>query len=148
MKLTKTRVQQFYRAFGPFLKPYRWQIMGAYVALLATVGMTLLRPWPLKLVLDSVILDKRPLSEILPWAPAWISAADKHLLLTLLCVALVAIVLLESFFSYWQKVSVLRSRAIGDDRYSGARFHACSNTAKSRRRTANRRRHSTIDLRR
>ena len=105
MKLTKTRVQQFYRAFGPFLKPYRWQIMGAYVALLATVGMTLLRPWPLKLVLDSVILDKRPLSEILPWAPAWISAADKHLLLTLLCVALVAIVLLESFFSYWQKVS-------------------------------------------
>jgi len=79
--------------------------MGAYVALFATVGMTLLRPWPLKLVLDSVILDKRPLNQIMPWAPTWIAGADKHLLLTLLCVTLVAIVLLESLFSYWQKVS-------------------------------------------
>jgi ATP-binding cassette subfamily B protein len=105
VKLTKTRVQQFYRAFGPFLKPYRWQIVGAYAALFATVGMTLLRPWPLKLVLDSVIIDKRPMSEMLPWAPGWIASADKHLLLTLLCVALVGIVLLESLFSYWQKVS-------------------------------------------
>ena len=26
----KIRVRQFYRAFGPFLKPYRWQIGGAY----------------------------------------------------------------------------------------------------------------------
>ena len=29
---SEERVRQFYRAFGPFLKPYRWQIAGAYVA--------------------------------------------------------------------------------------------------------------------
>ena len=56
--VTRQRVRQFYKAFGPFLNSYRWQIAGAYGALLATVCMTLLRPWPLKLILDSVILDK------------------------------------------------------------------------------------------
>lgn len=105
MNFARLRVRQFYKAFGPFLKPYRLQFAGAYVALFATVGMTLLRPWPLKLVLDSVILDKRPLAEALPWIPSSIAAADKQLLLTLLCAALVAIVLLESLFSYWQKIS-------------------------------------------
>ena len=28
--VTRQRVRQFYKAFGPFLKPYRWQIAGAY----------------------------------------------------------------------------------------------------------------------
>jgi ABC-type multidrug transport system fused ATPase/permease subunit len=103
--VTKQRVRQFYKAFGPFLKPYKWQIASAYGALIATVCMTLLRPWPLKLILDSVILDKRSLSDTLPWLPSAISSVDKTLLLTLLCVSLVTIVLLESLFSYWQKIS-------------------------------------------
>ena len=102
---SKVRVGQFYRAFGPFLKPYRWQIGGAYAALIATVAMTLLRPWPLKLVLDVVLLGKRQLTDVLPWLPASAAGVDKTLLLTLLCVSLVVIVLLESLFSYWQKIS-------------------------------------------
>lgn len=102
---SKVRVGQFYRAFGPFLKPYRWQIGGAYAALFATVGMTLLRPWPLKLVLDVVLLEKRELTDVLPWLPGTVDGIDKILLLTLLCVSLVVIVLLESLFSYWQKIS-------------------------------------------
>src|SRR5687767_12318871 len=99
------RMRQFYRAFGPFLKPYRWQIGGAYAALIATVAMTLLRPWPLKLVLDVVLLGKRELTDVLPWLPDALGSIDKILLLTLLCVSLVVIVLLESLFSYWQKIS-------------------------------------------
>ena len=99
------RMRQFYRAFGPFLKPYKWRIGGAYAALIATVAMTLLRPWPLKLVLDVVLLGKRELTDVLPWLPAAFGGIDKILLLTLLCVSLVVIVLLESIFSYWQKIS-------------------------------------------
>lgn len=99
------RVRHFYRAFGPFLKPYRWRIGGAYAALLATVAMTLLRPWPLKLVLDTVLLDKRSLTDVLPWLPTAVNSIDKTLLLTILCVSLVVIVLFESLFSYWQKIS-------------------------------------------
>lgn len=103
--IRRRQIQQLYRAFGPFLKPYKWQIAGAYASLVATVLMTLLRPWPLKLILDGVLLEKRSLAETLPWAPAWLLGADKQLLLTVFCVSLVAIVLLESLFSYWQKIS-------------------------------------------
>lgn len=101
----KERIGQFYRAFGPFLKPYRWSIAGAYAALFATVAMTLLRPWPLKLVLDAVLLDKRKLTDLLWFLPASVNSIEKTTLLTLLCASLVCIVLLESLFSYWQKIS-------------------------------------------
>ena len=103
--MTREKIRQFYKAFGPFLNPYRWQIVGAYISLFATVAMTLLRPWPLKLILDVVLLDKKTLTDILPWLPSAAAHIDKPLLLTLLCVSLVTIVLLESLFSYWQKVS-------------------------------------------
>ena len=99
------RIRQLYHAFGPFLKPYKWRIAGAYVALLATVGMTLLRPWPLKLVLDVVLLENRTMADILPWAPGVLDTLAKPMLLTILCSSLVVIVLFESLFSYAQKIS-------------------------------------------
>ncbi|HYP14377.1 MAG TPA: ABC transporter ATP-binding protein [Bryobacteraceae bacterium] len=86
------------------MKPYGFKATLAYVALAASVGMTLLRPWPLKLILDSVILEKQSLSAALPFLPSGLDTLDKHLLLTILCGALVAIVLLESIFGFWQKI--------------------------------------------
>jgi ATP-binding cassette, subfamily B, bacterial len=97
------RVRTLYRVFGPYLKPYRRDMVLAYVALGATVGMSLLRPWPLKLVLDSVLLSKRKISETVPLIPNSIDAWDPMWLLTLLCGALVLISALEGGFSYLQK---------------------------------------------
>lgn len=99
-----SRIRSVYRAFGPFLLPYRGKSALAYVALAASVGMTLLRPWPLKLILDSVILDKQSLSQAIPFLPSVVNSFDKHLLLTILCLSLVCIVVLESVFGFWQKV--------------------------------------------
>jgi ATP-binding cassette subfamily B protein len=98
------RVRSFYRVFGPYLRPYRGRVLLAYAALLASVVAALGRPWPLKLILDSVILGKEPISGFLPFLPASIDSWDKYLLLTLLCIALVVIVLIESMFGYWQKI--------------------------------------------
>jgi ATP-binding cassette, subfamily B, bacterial len=98
------RLSAVYRVFGSFVKPYKAQAALAYAALAATVGMTLLKPWPLKLVLDSVILEKKSLTDALPLLPSVVDAWDKHLVLTVLCIALVCIVVLESFFGYWQKI--------------------------------------------
>ncbi len=97
------RVRKLYRVFGPFLRPYRGQITFAYLALGATVGMALLRPWPLKLILDSIILRKRPLPTF-GLLPADINNWDPTLLLTILCGSLVLIVVLESAFGYGQKL--------------------------------------------
>src|SRR5688500_1454952 len=98
------RLGAVYRVFGSFLKPYRGQAAFACIALAASVGMTLLKPWPLKLVLDCVILEKQSIAEALPLLPSVVNAWDKHLLLTVLCIALVSIVVLESLFGYWQKI--------------------------------------------
>jgi ATP-binding cassette, subfamily B, bacterial len=98
------RLRAIYRTFGPFLKPYRGRGALAYAALAASVGMTLLKPWPLKLILDSVILEKKSVTEALPLLPAFVNSWDKQLLLTLLCISLVIVVVLQSLFGYWQKV--------------------------------------------
>jgi ATP-binding cassette subfamily B protein len=76
----------------------------AYAALAAMVGMAVARPWPLKLVLDVIILRKATLQETVPIAPALFDSLDRSTLLALLCVALVCMSLLEAFFGYLQKV--------------------------------------------
>jgi len=72
------------------VSPYRRQIVLAYVALGVSVASTALRPWPLKFLLDNVILGKTS------WDPRW--------MVVLLCAALVVIVLIESTSGYFQKV--------------------------------------------
>jgi ABC-type multidrug transport system fused ATPase/permease subunit len=100
-----SRIKRLYRVFGPYLRPYRARIALAYVNLGLSIAMMLLRPWPLKLVLDGVILDKRRLSESVPFVPPWVDGLDPYLLVTLLSASLVVIVLLESAFGYLQKLT-------------------------------------------
>ncbi len=68
--------------------------MLAYVALAVSVGATALRPWPLKYLLDSVILGKTR------YDPAW--------MVFCLCAALVIVVLIESTAGYFQKLLFAR----------------------------------------
>src|SRR5688572_3373372 len=98
------RVRTLYSVFGPYLRPYASQILIAYVALAGSIVMALARPWPLKLILDSVILGKARISESVPFVPAAADSWDKYLLLTLLAISFVVIVLIESTFGYIQKV--------------------------------------------
>jgi ABC-type multidrug transport system fused ATPase/permease subunit len=74
--------------------PYRRQIALAYLALGVSVSATALRPWPLKYLLDSVILQK--------------TSSDPRWLVLLLCTALVVIVLIESTAGYFQKLLFAR----------------------------------------
>ena len=98
------RIKTLYRVFGPYLKPYRGKIALAYVALGASILMTLAKPWPLKLVLDSVLLGKRKISETIPMLPSAVDGWGPYELLAALCIALVAIALLEALFGFFQKV--------------------------------------------
>lgn len=104
MKSSIGRVRVLYRVFGPYLRPYERRMMLAYCALFASVAMGLARPWPLKLVLDSVILGKRNISAKIPILPAWVDSIGPGLLLTVLCAALVLVTMLESAFGYLQKL--------------------------------------------
>lgn len=100
-RITPGDVYRVYRLFGPHLKTYwKWFLL-AYLALFASVAMNLLKPWPLKLILDYVLLDKpmpRPVMLLSSMA-----GHDKLLLLALLSAAIVGIFFLEGVFSFTRK---------------------------------------------
>ena len=55
-------IWKLYGTFGPHLKPYwKWFVL-AYAGLIGTILMNLVKPWPLKLIFDYILLDK-PLPE-------------------------------------------------------------------------------------
>ncbi|HYN82885.1 MAG TPA: ABC transporter ATP-binding protein [Gemmatimonadaceae bacterium] len=87
------------------LSPYlRGRKRDLALALLSTVGFMLLRllePWPIKIVLDNVLLGK-PLPESLSFVGDW--TGGRTGLLNLVVVAIVVIAVLSGFFYYWQNV--------------------------------------------
>jgi ATP-binding cassette, subfamily B, bacterial len=102
------RIRKLYRVFGPYARPYRKQILLAYVALAGSVGAAAMRPWPLKFILDGVILRKRSLEETVPFFPGNLDNWDPHWLIFLFCALLVAIALIESTAGYFQKLLFAR----------------------------------------
>ena len=44
-----------WRLFGPFIRPYRWRVALALLASVGSVATDLLRPWPLKIIVDNVL---------------------------------------------------------------------------------------------
>src|SRR5713101_6529127 len=96
---TKFRlIAKIYRTFLPYLKPYWLRILVAYASLIGMVLMTVLEPWPLKLIFDHILWNK-PLPDRIG-SLTWVFGADRLALTTLFCFALLFIVLLNSVFSY------------------------------------------------
>ena len=111
-----------YRIFGPHLRPYwRWFAVG-YAAMGAAVLTKTLTPYPLKWILDHVLLAK-PLSagrgaEILAALPR-----DPHALLAWLCVAMVALVFLQGVFSYFQRYWIASAARLANNDIRNHVFH-------------------------
>ncbi|MGH7062703.1 MAG: ABC transporter ATP-binding protein [Stellaceae bacterium] len=66
----------------PYLRPYRWQVAWALTQVFLITGFELLKPWPLKVVIDNV-LGGKPLS----FSPGW----PPTRLLVFACIGIVAI---------------------------------------------------------
>ncbi len=95
------RLGKIYGIFAPHLKPYwRWFLFG-YMALIGAVFMNLLKPWPLKIILDYIILDN-PMPESLQYLTALIGPA-KQTLLTIFAISIVLVYFCEGLFSFTQK---------------------------------------------
>ncbi|MDZ7342902.1 MAG: ABC transporter ATP-binding protein/permease [candidate division KSB1 bacterium] len=90
-----------YKVFARHYKKY-WKILTvAYLFLFATIGVAVLAPWPLKLILDHLILDEpagAPFTFLNPWFEN-----EPKLMLLALAVAIVLIAILEAVFSYINK---------------------------------------------
>lgn len=90
------------------------------VALLMTFGMLatrLLEPWPLKVILDSVV-GKRPLSGSFAWLGEW-SGGDKYALLGILAGITLLLGVASGFFYYWANILTAKvgQRVVADLRH-------------------------------
>src|SRR6266516_1228845 len=57
----------------PLLRPFRWMLLWAFVAMSLDALLTALRPWPLKIVIDRV-LSQRPTRA--PFFGGWLNASS------------------------------------------------------------------------
>lgn len=90
-----------YKVFGKFYLKYWKFITIAYIALLATIAVEVLKPWPLKLILDHLVLGA-PFPEQAGFLNTYYQS-NPHLLLLWLSLAVVGIAFLIAVFSYFNK---------------------------------------------
>jgi ATP-binding cassette subfamily B protein len=81
------------------VRPYRWMLVVAFLAMLVQAAADLLDPWPLKIIIDYVLSNKT--------MPAWLAAypsisSDRLTLLTVTALAVIIITVIGSVASYWQ----------------------------------------------
>ena len=64
-----------WQLFTRLLRPYQWPLAGAVVAMVLDAALTVLRPWPLKVVVDRVISHK-PKGTHVPFISQWLDNAS------------------------------------------------------------------------
>ncbi|HSB30561.1 MAG TPA: ABC transporter ATP-binding protein [Candidatus Sulfobium mesophilum] len=92
---------RIYRIFAPNLRGHCKQFVLAYLALFVAMVMNLLKPWPLKLIFDHILLNK-PMPRQITFLNS-IVGQDKLILLIILCLGIVGIYFLESLFTFTRK---------------------------------------------
>lgn len=107
---------RFYKTFGRHYKRHTKTLALAFASLLATIFVTLLAPWPLKLIIDHIILDS-PLPAGLMFLAPWFEDR-KSATVAVLAISIVLIEVLMALFSYFNKfyVSSVGHRMVGDIR--------------------------------
>ncbi|MEZ4416590.1 MAG: ABC transporter ATP-binding protein [Gemmatimonadota bacterium] len=94
-----------FRTLAPYSKPYRSTFVSAGLLTVVVIASELLKPWPIKLVLDQVILER-------PWAllPAALSGADgRALLLWISCALLLVVAVLGGLAEYARTVQIAQA---------------------------------------
>jgi ATP-binding cassette subfamily B protein len=85
---------------GPYLLPHRPLIAGSFLALFAGVLMRALEPWPLKVVIDHVIVPGVAQTT----GSGWISSLTPLTVVAGASIALILILGMRALSTYWQKV--------------------------------------------
>src|SRR5205814_9834145 len=86
---------------GHLLRPHRAMLAVAFIAVLGEAVTDLLEPWPLKIVFDNIIGNKK----LSPWLATTVHStigAGKSSLLTSIALAVLAIALFGALSSYME----------------------------------------------
>jgi len=113
-------IKKIYARFALFLRPYWKQLAINLFAILLLIVVELLKPWPLKVIFDFVLLDNRG-----TYSGFWRDLAnfDKTWLLLLACASLIVLALASGLLGYYQN---LRTSQIGQKVVHDLRLHLFS----------------------
>ncbi|HEY3396368.1 MAG TPA: ABC transporter ATP-binding protein [Armatimonadota bacterium] len=105
--LREKKRNQWLRHLGPLLRPYRWQLGGAGLALVLDASLTAFRPWPLKVVIDYVVSHR---ATRVPFVGGWLADAslDRMTVLYAACATTLLIALSTGLLTYYY------TRTMGD----------------------------------
>jgi len=101
-----------YRFYAQYLRTSAASLGLSAVFLVFSTFTYLARPWPLKIVVDHVILDrssKRSASRALPALSAWLAAFDRSTLLWIACIGVIVIAVLYGIFDYYHNLLVAQA---------------------------------------
>lgn len=87
------------RKLLPYLRPYRLRFFWALIQVFLIAGFDLLKPWPLKIVIDQVLSGKP--------GPAWLDGFSGGKLLFLACAALVVVSLGSGLMALWHNITTI-----------------------------------------
>lgn len=107
---------RIYKLFGRYYKKYWKNFAIAYLGLLASTALGLLAPWPIKLILDNVILN-HPLPENVHFIYRYVPD-EPYSLLLIFAVAYFVINVTRSFISFLYKIgiSIVGSKMVAEFR--------------------------------
>lgn len=99
--LNRVGLLKVYKVFGRHYKKHWKTLSVAYLSLLAAIGMEVLSPWPLKLILDNLIL-RAPLEGPLAFLNPLFTGQPRLVLLGL-ALTIIVITVGEAYFSFINK---------------------------------------------
>jgi ATP-binding cassette subfamily B protein len=101
--------------FWPYIRPHRLLLAGSSLAILVEIVLRLLEPWPLKFVLDRIIVTVPPAERS---SLAWLQTLDVTTVVTLMALAVVTITGLRGLAEYFNSVglAVIGDRVVTDVR--------------------------------
>src|SRR5206468_12424485 len=101
-----TTVRELLSTFGPHLWVHRRAVVAGYLYRLISIGVTLLAPWPLKVIIDHVV-GTRPLPRIIQLLGPDLS---KEALVGVLAALIVALTLMRALAEMLQATTNARLR--------------------------------------
>src|ERR1044071_9964815 len=91
--------------FLPYLGAHRWQVVWALAQVFLITGFELLKPWPLQIVIDYVLGDKKP------WSSGPVGellSLPQPLLLAVACAGIVFVNIGAGLLTLWHNYTTIR----------------------------------------
>ena len=91
--------------FLPYLRAHRWQVVWALAQVFLITGFELLKPWPLQIVIDYVLGDKKP------WSGGPVGellSLPQPLLLAVACAGIVFVNIGAGLLTLWHNYTTIR----------------------------------------